>query len=89
MVDSATLPAGVNESTARLIDHVEIEVEVLLGDTRLTVAELDRLTAGDVLPIGRKINETADIRVNGRIIARGEIVTVDDKFAVRVTEIGD
>lgn len=73
---------------SRLIEHVEVEVEVLLGEARLTVAELGKLAMGDVLPVDRTIAEAADIRVNGRVIARGEIVTVGDTFAVRVTEIG-
>ena len=71
-----------------LIEHVEVEVEVLLGEARITVAELSALAIGDVLPVDRSIADAADIRVNGRLIARGEIVTVGDRFAVRVTEIG-
>lgn len=89
MVDSAKEAAVRNGGTGKLIDHVEIEIEVVLGEARLTIAELNRLASGDTLPIDRKISEAADIRVNGRVIARGEIVTVDDKFAVRVTEISD
>jgi flagellar motor switch protein FliN/FliY len=89
MVDDDILPATASEGTARLIDHVEVEVEVLLGAARLTVAELNELSSGDVLPIDRKLGEAADIQVNGRVIARGEIVTLDDKFAIRVTEIGE
>lgn len=91
MVDTKTPPEpkGKDKAPARLIDHVEVDVEVLLGDARLTVAELNKLATGDVLPVERSIAEAADIRVNGRVIARGEIVTVDGKFAVRVTEIAD
>ncbi|WP_324740471.1 FliM/FliN family flagellar motor switch protein [Tsuneonella sp. CC-YZS046] len=90
MVDDDILPASApQERPARLIDHVEVEIEVLLGEARLTVAGLNALAAGDVLPIDRKLSEAADIRVNGQVIARGEIVTLDDKFAIRVTEIGE
>jgi flagellar motor switch protein FliN/FliY len=88
MVDENALEILPGELSARLIDHVEIELEVLLGDARLTVSQLSRLEPGDVVPIDRKLGEAAEIRVNGRVIARGEIVSVDDKFAVRVTEIG-
>ena len=90
MVDTTSLPKGEapTPTAAKLIDHVEIEVEVVLGEARLTVADLNRLATGDVLPVDRMLSEAADIRVNGRVIARGEIVTVDDRFAVRVTEIG-
>lgn len=89
MADSQSLSTEPLELEQCLIDDIEVEVEVRLGEARLTVAELTRLATGDVVPIDRKISETLDIRVNGRVIARGEIVTVDGCFAVRVTEIGD
>jgi flagellar motor switch protein FliN/FliY len=84
--DGPSIEAG--DLPARLIDHVEVEVEVILGEARLSVAELNRLQPGEIVPIDRKLGEAAEIRVNGRVIARGEIVSVDEKFAVRVTEIG-
>ncbi len=87
--NSPASPASTpREGPARLIDHVEVDVEVLLGEARLTVAGLNELATGDVLAVDRKLSEAADIRVNGQVIARGEIVTLDDKFAIRVTEIG-
>lgn len=76
------------ELPARLIDHVEVEIEVILGNARLSVADLARLEAGDLIPIDRKLSEAAELRTNGRVIARGEVVSIGDKFAVRVTEIG-
>ncbi|GAD50779.1 flagellar motor switch protein FliN [Caenibius tardaugens NBRC 16725] len=88
MVEETAPQTGDETAPARLIDHVEVEVEVMLGEARLTVADLNRLAMGDILPIERSLADSADIRVNGRVIARGEIVTVADRFAVRVTEIG-
>lgn len=75
-------------SPTDLINHVEIEVEALLGEAIMTVAELNTLAEGDVVRLNGQINEPVSIRVNGRIIGRGEIVTVNDRFAVRVTQIG-
>ena len=89
MVEKTVPQKDDDTAPTRLIDHVEVEVEVMLGETRLTVADLNRLAVGDVLPIERSLADSADIRVNGRVIARGEIVTVADRFAVRVTEIGN
>ena len=89
MVEKSSPPSPASGFGGALIDHVEVEVDVLLGVARLTVAQLNQLKGGDTLPIDRKVSEAADILVNGKIIARGEIVTVDDKFAIRVTEIGD
>jgi len=76
------------ETSQRIIDHVEVQIEAMLGDARLTIAELKHLSAGDTLPIDRQINEAIDLRVNGHVVARGEIVTIDDKFAVRITQVG-
>lgn len=76
-----------SSDTARLIDHVEVDIEVMLGGARITIAELNALTADTVIPLDRQVNEAADISINGRVIARGEVVTVNDCFAVRVTEI--
>ncbi len=87
-IEYETTEAQLLELPSRLIDHVEVEVEVLLGEAMISVSRLSSLQPGDVVPVDRKLSETAEIRVNGHIIARGEIVTVDDKFAVRVTEIG-
>lgn len=87
--DTATLaPPAPAELPTRLIDHVEVDVEVILGEARLSVARLSGLAQGDLVPVDRKLGEAAEIRVNGRVIARGEIVSVDEKYAIRVTEIG-
>jgi len=88
MVDEDELAPPAAELPPRLIDHVEVELEVLLGEAKLSVVELSALRQGDILPVDRKLSEAAEIRVNGRMIARGEIVSLDDKFAIRVTEIG-
>ncbi|OJW72041.1 MAG: hypothetical protein BGO57_01905 [Sphingomonadales bacterium 63-6] len=87
--DAKTLePARKTELPARLIDHVEVDLEVILGEARLSVAELAALAKGELVPVDRMLTEAAEVRVNGRVIARGEIVSVDDKYAIRVTEIG-
>lgn len=72
-----------------LISHVEIEIQALLGDAKMTVAELNALRAGDEIRLDQQINEPVALIVNGKILARGEIVTVNDCFAVRLTQIGE
>lgn len=89
MAKEKTQAAGETGSQANLIDHVEIDVEALLGKATLTVAELNALSEGDVITLDRQVNEPVSIGVNGRIIGRGEIVTVNDCFAVRLTQVGD
>lgn len=88
MVKNATAKSETAELPQRLIAHVEVDVEVILGTAHLSVARLGELEKGALVEVDRKLSEAAELRVNGRVIARGEIVSVDDKFAVRITEIG-
>lgn len=76
------------EARANLIDHVEVVCEAVLGRGTITIGELDGLAAGGTLTLDTSPADLAEIRVNGKVIARGEVVTVDDRFAVRLTEIG-
>ncbi len=72
-----------------MLHGVDMEVTVELGRTRLTVRELLALTPGTVLELDRAAGSPADLLVNGRLIARGEVVVVDEDFGLRVTEILD
>jgi flagellar motor switch protein FliN len=71
-----------------LIGHVEVTCEAVLGSGTLTIAQLEKLAAGDVVPLDRSPADPVEVRINGKIIARGEIVTLDNRFAVRLTEVG-
>lgn len=73
---------------SQLVDHVEVVCEAILGSGHITIGRLNALTKGDVIALDRSPADPVDIRVNGKTIARGEIVTVDDRFAIRLTEIG-
>ena len=82
----ATDPA--EKERGRLIDHVEVVCEAILGRGAITIGELDRLAPGETLTLDASPADPAEIHVNGKLVARGEIVTVDGRFAVRITEIG-
>ncbi|HSE09788.1 MAG TPA: flagellar motor switch protein FliN [Nocardioidaceae bacterium] len=88
---SAPAAAAVSGAAPRpgieLLHGVAMDVTVELGRTRLSVRELLALTPGDVLELDRVAGSPADLLVNGRLIARGEVVVVDENFALRVTEI--
>ncbi len=71
-----------------VVEHVEVGCEAILGQGKMTVGRLTELQAGDLIKLDRSPADPVDIRVNGRTIARGEIVTIDDRFAVRLTQIG-
>jgi len=70
-----------------LLHGVVMDVTVELGRTRMSVRDLLELTPGTVLELDRAAGSPADLLVNGRLIARGEVVVVDEDFGLRVTEI--
>lgn len=87
-VPSFTSPAPVVRGL-EMLHGVDMEVTVELGRTRMTVRELLALTPGTVLELDRAAGSPADLLVNGRLVARGEVVVVDEDFGLRVTEIRD
>jgi flagellar motor switch protein FliN/FliY len=70
-----------------LLHDVEMEVTAELGRTRMSVRELLSLTPGTVVELDRLAGGPADLLVNGRLIARGEVVVIDENFGIRITEI--
>ena len=59
----------------------------MLGKSSMSVADLLQLTQGSILELDRKVGEAIDIYVNNRLMARGEVVIVDDRLGVTMTEI--
>ncbi|GIF43660.1 flagellar motor switch protein FliN [Actinoplanes xinjiangensis] len=70
-----------------MLHDVEMEVSAELGRTRMSVRELLSLTPGAIVELDRAAGSPADLLVNGRLIARGEVVVVDENFGIRITEI--
>ncbi|MFF5232031.1 flagellar motor switch protein FliN [Dactylosporangium sp. NPDC000521] len=70
-----------------LLHDVEMEVTAELGRTRMSVRELLSLAPGAVIELDRAAGGPADLLVNGRLIARGEVVVIDENFGIRITEI--
>ncbi|WP_447643274.1 flagellar motor switch protein FliN [Nocardioides zeae] len=86
---AATGTYGAPARGIEMLHGVDLEVTVELGRTRLTVRDLLALAPGTVLELDRAAGSPADLLVNGRLIARGEVVVVDEDFGLRVTEIVD
>ena len=82
-------PASIGQRGLEMLHGVDMEVTVELGRTRMTVRDLLALSPGAVLELDRAAGSPADLLVNGRLIARGEVVVVDEDFGLRVTEILD
>jgi flagellar motor switch protein FliN/FliY len=66
---------------------VPVKVSAILGRARMGVGELLKLGPGSVLELDRKVGEAIDIYINDRLVARGEVVLVEDKLGVTMTEI--
>lgn len=69
------------------IQDVPIEISVVLGETKITVDQLLKMGAGSVVELNRKVGEPVDLFVNNRCVAKGEVVVVDDKIGITMTEI--
>jgi len=66
---------------------VPVRISAVLGKTKINVNELLALSRGSILELDRKVGEAIDIYVNNRIVARGEVVIVDEQLGVTMTEI--
>ncbi len=83
----AVLRSGRGAADLEALFDVPVKVSAVLGRARMDVGELLRLGPGAVLELDRKVGEAIDIYVNNRLVARGEVVLVEDKLGVTMTEI--
>ena len=84
--------AGQKSGAPRNLDlllDVEIPVSVEVGRAQMSLDEVMRLVPGSVIALDKKSEELVDLRVNGKLVARGEVVLVDDSYGLRVTQIVD
>jgi len=91
MQDSSPLPEDVETSRTaadlEAVFDVPVQVSAVLGRARMEVGDLLKLGPGTVLELDRKVGESIDIYVNNRLVARGEVVLVEEKLGVTMTEI--
>jgi len=71
-----------------LLRELQVTLEARLGEKSMTVAELMALKAGDIIPLDRSLADHVELYLNGTLVAYGEIVAVEDKFGIRIVEIG-
>jgi flagellar motor switch protein FliN/FliY len=85
---TASRPAGPAALRGlELLRDVSMDVTAQIGSTRMTISELLTLSVGAVVELDRAAGAPADLLVNGHLIARGEVVVIDENFALRITEI--
>jgi flagellar motor switch protein FliN/FliY len=74
-------------SDLEAVFDVPVQVSAVLGRTRMEIGDLLRLGPGAVLELDRKVGEAIDIYINNRLVARGEVVLVEEKLGVTMTEM--
>ena len=80
-------PASHAAADLEAVFDVPVQVSAVLGRARMDVGQLLKLGPGSVLELDRKVGEAIDIYVNNRLVARGEVVLVEEKLGVTMTEI--
>ena len=83
--DDAGRPQGAGDLEA--VYDIPVQVSAVLGKSTMQVNQLLKLGRGAVVELDRKVGEAIDIYVNNRLVARGEVVVVEDKLGVTMTEI--
>ena len=83
--DVGDLPRSFKNLEA--VYDIPVQVSAVLGKTTMQVSQLLKLGRGAVIELDRKVGEAIDIYVNNRLVARGEVVVVEDRFGVTMTEI--
>ena len=83
----ATAPDGTAARPLDFILDIPLEISVELGRTRMVINDLLQLGQGSVVELSKLAGEPLEIFVNGKLVARGEVVVVNEKFGVRVTDI--
>jgi flagellar motor switch protein FliN/FliY len=76
-----------DEGDLGLVLEVPVELAVEIGRTTMTIRETLAIAPGSIIALNRMAGEPVDLLVNGRRIARGEVVAIDEEFGLRVTEV--
>ncbi|MCI6584713.1 MAG: flagellar motor switch protein FliN [Mobiluncus porci] len=86
-ITQATATPEQRAESMKLLYDVEMTLTAEIGRTKLAVHDVLDLSPGSVIELDRSAGSAADVMVNGRLIARGEIVVVDEEYGIRITEI--
>jgi flagellar motor switch protein FliN/FliY len=80
-------PPSAEQATIELLRDVELEIKIELGRTEMYLEDVLKLRRGAVVPLNKLAGDPVDIYANGRLIARGEVLVLNDNFCVRVGEL--
>lgn len=84
-VEDFDIPTSTSDLEA--VYNIPVKVSAVLGKTSMKVNQLMKLNKGAIIELDRKVGEAIDIYVNNSLVARGEVVVVDDKLGITMTEI--
>ena len=87
VADQDELPPGQITKELEAIYDIPVQISAVLGKTTMQVNQLLKLGRGAVVELDRRVGEAIDIYVNNRLVARGEVVVVEDRLGVTMTEI--
>jgi len=79
--------AGNESLSLETVSEIPVQVTVVLGRTTMQVNQLLKLGRGAVIELDKKVGEPIDVFVNNRLVARGEVVVVEERIGVTMTEI--
>lgn len=82
-----TMQPPTNDEKMDLILDIPVAITVEIGRTKMTIRNLLQLNQGSIVALDRLAGEPLDVLVNGTLVAHGEVVVVNDKFGVRLTDI--
>ena len=80
-------PVTANDRSIDLLRDVELNVKIELGRCKMLVEDVLRLTGGSVVELDKLAGDPVDVLVNDRLVARGEVLVLNDSFCVRINEI--
>jgi flagellar motor switch protein FliN/FliY len=84
---AGALPGGSGDVNLEVILEVPVTLSMEVGRTRIPIRNLLQLNQGSVVELDRAAGEPLDVLVNGTLVAHGEVVVVDDKFGIRLTDV--
>ena len=82
--------AAASAPDVGMVMRIPVTLQAVLGEARMSIARLMKLGPGSVVPLNRKVGDPVDVVVNGRLVARGEVVLLDEegeRFGISLTEI--
>lgn len=85
--ESGAVPAGNEDANLDLILDIPVNIAMEIGRTKISIRNLLQLNQGSVVELDRLAGEPMDVLVNGTLVAHGEVVVVNEKFGIRLTDV--